>query len=126
MIVVKKLGCGRPTCACIGIATENDRRIATYAPAHCRSRECNYRHSIAIVWQCEQVALQKWQRFTQLFNYQFPLPQQVSWSVYQPSKEICMRVLSVLQMQATSMDVWRRLPKAGKYTGVIERPMPHL
>ena len=61
-----------------------------------------------------------------LFNYQFPLPEQASWSIYRPSKEICTRVLSVLRMQATSMDVWRQLPKAGKYTGVIGQPMSRL
>ena len=62
----------------------------------------------------------------QLFNSQFPLPKQNSWTVYRPSKSICTKVLSVLRMQVTSMDVWRRLPKAGRHTGAIGSPSSRL
>ena len=53
-------------------------------------------------WHCKNDA-----ELLNLFNSQFPLPNQASWSVYRPSKGIYMRVLSVLQMQVTSMDEWR-------------------
>ena len=72
-------------------------------------------------WHCKNDA-----ELLNLFNSQFPLPNQASWSVYRPSRGIYMRVLSVLRMQVTSMDEWRRLPKAGRYTGTIGRPMSRL
>ena len=61
-----------------------------------------------------------------LFHSSFPLPEQASWTVYRPSTGIYMRVLSVLRMQATSMDVWRRLPKRGRHIGEIGAASSHL
>ena len=49
-----------------------------------------------------------------LFNSRFPLPEQNSWSVYRPSRKICMRVISILRMQHSTMDEWRRLPAPGR------------
>ena len=49
-----------------------------------------------------------------MFNSRFPLPAQNSWSVYRPSRKLCMRVISILRMQHSTMDEWRRLPRPGK------------
>lgn len=61
-----------------------------------------------------------------LFNLKFPLPTQMSWSVYRPSFAICMRVISVLRMRAFSMEEWRRLPEIGTYIGAIGPRTPRL
>ena len=61
-----------------------------------------------------------------LFNKTFPLPEQASWTVYSPSKEITMRVLSVLRTKRIGMDEWRRLPKRGRNTTEIGVPLSHL
>ena len=50
-------------------------------------------------WHCKNDA-----ELLNLFNSQFPLPNQAFWSIYRPSRGIYIRVLSVLQMQVTSMD----------------------
>jgi hypothetical protein len=39
-----------------------------------------------------------------LFNSSFPLPDQNTWTVYRPSREIVSRICSVLQMQVLEMD----------------------
>ena len=54
-----------------------------------------------------------------LFNSHFPLPNQSSWTVFRPSPRIVSRVISVLRMQHTEMDEWRRLPAAGKLIGRV-------
>lgn len=61
-----------------------------------------------------------------LFNSTFPLPHQASWQVYQPSKEQCMRVISVLRMRPTTADEWQRPPKPGKLYGATGVNMSHL
>ena len=61
-----------------------------------------------------------------LFNKSFPLPNQNSWSVFQPSNAISMRVISALRMTLTGMEEWRRLPSAGRHTGKIGRAMSDL
>jgi hypothetical protein len=61
-----------------------------------------------------------------LFNKTFPIPGQNSWTAFQPSSAICMRVISVLRMMAFGMEEWRRLPSAGKHTGNIGKPMSNL
>ncbi len=61
-----------------------------------------------------------------LFNDSFPLPGQKSWTVFQPSSAICMRVISVLRMTLTGMEEWRRLPSAGRHTGTIGQPTSDL
>ena len=65
-------------------------------------------------WHCKTDA-----ELLKLFNSSFPLPQQASWTVYRPSIEIFMKVLSVLRTQVTTMEEWRRLPKRGQHTGAI-------
>ena len=60
------------------------------------------------------------------FNKTFPLPKQNSWSAYQVSSEMAMRVISVLRMKDSSMEEWRRLPGAGRHIGSTGSAMSHL
>jgi hypothetical protein len=60
------------------------------------------------------------------FNCNFALPEQNSWTVYQPTSAIAMHVISVLRMTPFSLDDWRRLPAAGKNIGPIGNSMCHL
>ena len=57
-----------------------------------------------------------------LFDKTFPLPNQISWSVYRPSYAISMRVISVMRMTDSSLEEWRRLPPIGKFIGDIGPP----
>jgi len=61
-----------------------------------------------------------------LFNSKFPLPNQTSWNVYQLSLRTSMRVISILRMNTSSADAWRRLPKAGKHLGATGPAMSGL
>ena len=61
-----------------------------------------------------------------LFNQKFPLPHQASWTVFQPSWRMAMRVISVLRMNTSTADEWRRLPGAGKHIGEIGPAMSGL
>ena len=54
-----------------------------------------------------------------LFNKMFPLPQQASWTIFQLRSDISMRVISLLRMQVSTLDGWRRLPRTGKHIGKI-------
>jgi hypothetical protein len=56
------------------------------------------------------------------FNSFFPLPNQKSWTVFTLSSDISMRVISLLRMQVSSIDEWRRLPKIGRHIGEIGVP----
>ena len=61
-----------------------------------------------------------------LFNEKFPLPKQASWTVFRPTKEICMKILSVLRMRVTTMEGWTQPPRIGKHIGRIGAPMSNL
>jgi hypothetical protein len=61
-----------------------------------------------------------------LFNAAYPLPQQNSWTVFQLSFAISMRVISVLRMTAFGMAEWRRLPKLGSHIGTVGRATSNL
>jgi len=61
-----------------------------------------------------------------LFNSLFPIPSQNSWTVFQISYAVGMRLTSVLQMKDFTLEEWRRLPKVGKHVGAAGRPMSHL
>jgi hypothetical protein len=61
-----------------------------------------------------------------LFNASYPLPNQNSWTVFQLSYEISIRVISVLRMTAFGMAEWRRLPKLGSHTGKVGRATSNL
>ena len=61
-----------------------------------------------------------------LFNNTFPLPNQVSWTVFQPSSVICTYVTSILQTMPFTMDEWRRLLPLGQNIGPAGSPTTHL
>ena len=50
-----------------------------------------------------------------LFNVNFPLPNQASWTVFSPSNAVSMKVISVLRMQHFEIGEWLQLKKAGKH-----------
>ena len=49
-----------------------------------------------------------------LFNKNFPFPNQASWTAFSPSNALSMKVISVLRMQHFEMGEWIQLKKAGK------------
>ena len=61
-----------------------------------------------------------------LFKKNNPLPKKASWTVFQPTKEISMKLLSMLRMEVTTMEDWTRPGKIGKHTGEIGAPSSHL
>jgi len=61
-----------------------------------------------------------------LFNSTFPLPGQTSWTVFQLTYAIGMRVTSVLRTTDFTLEEWRRLPKVGKIVGTAGPPMSGL
>ena len=54
-----------------------------------------------------------------LFNSRFPLPNQASWTVYQVSSAVSMRVISALRHRHLTLAEWRQLPPHGKNIGPI-------
>jgi hypothetical protein len=64
--------------------------------------------------------------FLTLYNATFPLPSQVSWTVYRPTSAIITRVTSILRMKHSSADDWRRLPTPGRSIGPVGSPTSHL
>jgi len=61
-----------------------------------------------------------------LFNNLFSIPSQNSWTVFQISYVVGMRVTSMLQMKNFTLEEWRRLPSVGKHVGAAGQPMLHL
>ncbi len=61
-----------------------------------------------------------------LYDTLFPLPNQNSWTVFQISYAVGMRVTSVLQMKDFTLDEWRQLPKVRNLVGCIGQPMLRL
>ena len=61
-----------------------------------------------------------------LFNKNFPLPNQASWTVFSPSNSVIMKVISVLRMQNFEMGEWLQLKKAGKNVEKIGVPLSDL
>jgi hypothetical protein len=61
-----------------------------------------------------------------LFNSTFPLPEQTSWTAFQLTYAIGMRVTSVLQTTDFTLEEWRRLPRVGKIVGTAGPPMSGL
>ena len=61
-----------------------------------------------------------------LFNVNFPLPNQASWTVFSPSNAVSMRVISVLWIHHFEMDEWIQLKKSGKHVGKIGVPLSDL
>ena len=61
-----------------------------------------------------------------LFNSTFPLPNQASWTVYQPSLEISTRVISILRTRDSTLAEWNRLPSPGSFIGAVGSAMSTL
>ena len=61
-----------------------------------------------------------------LFNSRFPLPGQVSWTIFRITSRVFTRVISVLRTQDIALEEWRRLPRIGGHTGNIGATMSHL
>ena len=61
-----------------------------------------------------------------LFNSNFPLPFQQSWTVFRLNCKTVTRVISALRMQPFVLDDWRRLPSPGKLVGAIGEPTSQL
>jgi hypothetical protein len=66
------------------------------------------------------------QELLTFFNYNFPLQQQKMWTVYHPSIELGMHVISILRTRHSMLADWWRLPTAGNHVGRIGLPMSHL
>jgi hypothetical protein len=60
-----------------------------------------------------------------LFNSLFPIPNQTSWTIFQLSYALGMRVTSVLLMTDFTLEEWRQLPKVGKLVGNVGPLMSH-
>ncbi len=54
-----------------------------------------------------------------LFERNFPLPKQASWTVYRFTTKITMRLISILRMKDTTLAEWRQLPRIGQHIGDI-------
>ena len=61
-----------------------------------------------------------------LFNKNFPFPNQSSWTVFEPSNAVSMKVISVLRMQHFEMGEWFQLKKAVKHVTKIGVPLSDL
>ncbi len=66
------------------------------------------------------------QQLLTFFNNTFPLPNNQPWTVYRPSIELGMHVISVLWTQHSTLVDWRHLPPAGNHVGTIGLPMLRL
>jgi hypothetical protein len=54
-----------------------------------------------------------------LFNSMFPLPNQLSWTVFHLNCGVVTCVILALQMKPFALDDWRQLPKVGRHVGNI-------
>ena len=61
-----------------------------------------------------------------LFNSQFPLPNQASWTIFQFDTGVTTRVISALQMKGIMLAKWQRLPTIGRHIGQIGPNMSNL
>jgi hypothetical protein len=57
------------------------------------------------------------------FNKTFPIPNQNSWNVCQPTSAIVTRVTSILRTVPFRLDNWRQLPAVGKNIGTSGSPV---
>ena len=55
--------------------------------------------------------------FLNYFESSFPLPNQRSWKLFQPSSGVTTRIVAALQMKAIPMVEWQKLPPHGKSIG---------
>jgi hypothetical protein len=61
-----------------------------------------------------------------LFNTMFSLPSKNSWTVFQISFAVSMRMTSVLLMKDFTLEEWQRLPKVRSPVGRAGQPSAHL
>ncbi len=61
-----------------------------------------------------------------LFNAMFPLPNQLSWTVFHLNCGVVTGVILALQMKPFALDDWRQLPKVGRHVGNIGVPTSNL
>ena len=66
-------------------------------------------------WFCREDKFES--ELFELYNSQFPLPDQNLWTVFRPSQKIMSLIFSALRTEVLEMDEWRRLPKPGRHTG---------
>ncbi len=66
------------------------------------------------------------QQLLTFFNNTFPLPNKQLWTVYHPSIELGMHMISVLRMRHSILEDWQQLPPAGNHVGTIGLPMSRL
>ncbi len=74
-----------------------------------------------IEWECKTN-----NNFLNLFNQNFPLPNQVLWTVFQFGIGMTTRVISALRMKGITLAEWQRLPRIGKQIGKIGPDMSDL
>ena len=55
--------------------------------------------------------------FFNYFELSFPLPNQRSWRIFQPSRGVTTRIVAALQMKAIPMVEWQKLPPHWKSIG---------
>jgi hypothetical protein len=72
-------------------------------------------------WHCKSNT-----KLLTLINNLLPIPSQNSWTVFQISYAVSMRVTSMLQMKDFALEEWRLLLKVRKHAGAAGRPMLHL
>jgi hypothetical protein len=61
-----------------------------------------------------------------LFNSMFPLPNQLSWTVFHLNCGVVTCMILALQMKPFALDDWRQLPKVGRHVGNIGAPTSNL
>ena len=66
------------------------------------------------------------EEFLKLFNSNFPLPNQQSWTVFQIPSALSTRVISSLLMKDSGMAEWRRLPTPKPSTGASGKTIANL
>lgn len=66
------------------------------------------------------------EEFLQLFNSNFPLPNQQSWQLYKIPTKLSMRVISILLMKDSELAEWRQLPTRRANTGTSGPNMSNL
>ena len=61
-----------------------------------------------------------------LFNKNFTMSNQASWTIFSPSNTVIKKDISVLRMQNFEMGEWLQLKKVGKDVGKIGVPLSDL
>ncbi len=88
-------------------------------------------NSIADIPSCSFGSVPQWHfksnnDLQNFFNSNFPLPNQISWNVFQLHSDVAMRMILILQTKHVLLDEWRQLPKNGSLPGTTGPNMSHL